>query len=86
MEPSKSSLSEYTESEFLEFIKEIWTAAGAEEYQDELLEHFIEVTGCAVASDWIYYPESADEDSPEGIIKKVQSWRSANGFSGFKRE
>lgn len=82
----KSSLSEYTESEFLEFIKEIWAAAGTEEYQDELLEHFIDVTGCAAASDWIYYPESADQDSPEGVIAKVKTWRIANGFSDFKRE
>lgn len=47
----KSSLSEYSESEFLELIKEICSAAGTEDYQDELLENFIEVTGNAAASD-----------------------------------
>jgi hypothetical protein len=38
----KSSLSEYSESEFLELIREISCAAGTEDYQDELLENFIE--------------------------------------------
>jgi Colicin immunity protein / pyocin immunity protein len=80
----KSSLSEYTESEFLALIKEICSAAGTEDYQDELLENFIEVTGNAVASDWIYYPENGEDDSPEGILQTVKDWRAAQGLPGFK--
>ena len=80
----KSSLSEYSESEFLELIKEICSAAGTEGYQDELLENFIEVTGNAAASDWIYYPENGEDDSPEGILETVKGWRAAQGLPGFK--
>lgn len=80
----KNSLSDYTEGEFLELIKEICGAFGTEEYQDELLEHFIEVTGCVVASDWIYYPAEGDDDSVEGIIRKVKAWRAANNLPGFR--
>ncbi len=80
----KSSLSEYTESEFLELIKEICSAAGTEDYQDELLENFIEVTGNPAASDWIYYPESGEDDSPEGILETVKVWRVSKGLAGFK--
>ncbi|WP_333989330.1 bacteriocin immunity protein [Pseudomonas sp. S3(2024)] len=80
----KSSLSEYTESEFLALIKEICSAAGTEDYQDELLENFIEVTGNAAASDWIYYPGNGEDDSPEGILQTVKDWRAAQGLPGFK--
>jgi len=80
----KSSLSEYTENEFLELIKEICSATGTEDYQDELLENFIEVTGNAAASDWIYYPEPGEDDSPEGILQTVTHWRAAQGLPGFK--
>ncbi|GFM74067.1 colicin transporter [Pseudomonas cichorii] len=80
----KSSLSEYSEKEFLELIKEICSAAGTEAYQDDLLENFIMVTGNAAASDWIYYPESGEDDSPEGILQTVKSWRYAQGLPAFK--
>lgn len=82
----KSSLSEYTEDEFLELIKEICSAVGTEEYQDELLERFIDATGNAAASDWIYYPENGEDDSPKGILKAVKEWRAAQGLPGFKGE
>ncbi|WP_149088622.1 bacteriocin immunity protein [Pseudomonas prosekii] len=80
----KNSLSGYSESEFLELIKEICSAAGTEAYQDELLENFIEVTGNPAASDWIYYPEDGEDDSPDGILKTVKAWRAAEGLGGFK--
>lgn len=80
----KRNLSEYSESEFLELIKEICSAAGTEDYQDELLENFVEVTGNAAASDWIYYPENGEDDSPEGILKIVKAWRAAQGLESFQ--
>jgi hypothetical protein len=80
----KSSMAEYTENEFLGLIKEICGAVGTEEYQDELLEHFITVTGNAAASDWIYYPEDGEDDSPKGILKTVKAWRASNGLPGFR--
>lgn len=78
-----SSLSEYTEAEFLELIKEICSAVGTEEHQDELLERFIDATGNAAASDWIYYPENGEDDSSQGILKVVKEWRGAQGLPGY---
>ncbi len=78
------SISEDTENEFLILIREICAAVGTEEYQDELLEHFITVTGNAAASDWIYYPKDGEDDSPEGILKTVNAWRASQGLPGFK--
>lgn len=84
MSALKSSLSEYTEGEFLELIKEICGAVSTEEYQDELLECFIAATGNTVASNWIYYPENGEDDSPEGIMKTLKEWRAAQGLPGFR--
>ncbi|AZD66170.1 Colicin immunity protein / pyocin immunity protein [Pseudomonas chlororaphis] len=78
------SLPEYSESSFLKLLEEICNAVGTEKYQDQLLEHFIEMTGNPSASDWIYYPEDGEDDSPKGILKTVKDWRKANGFPGFK--
>ncbi|KAA5842671.1 bacteriocin immunity protein [Pseudomonas sp. GW456-L14] len=78
------SLPEYTESDFLKLLDEICNAVGTEKYQDQLLEHFIEMTGNPAASDWIYYLEDGEDDSPKGILKTVQDWRKANGLPGFK--
>ncbi|WDG78831.1 bacteriocin immunity protein [Pseudomonas chlororaphis] len=78
------SLLEYTESDFLKLLEEICNAVGTEKYQDQLLEHFIEMTGNPAASDWIYYPEDGEDDSPKGILKTVQDWRKANGLPGLK--
>jgi len=80
----KSSLSEYSESEFLELIREICSAASTEDYQDELLENFIEVTGNPAASDWIYYPKDGEDHSPKGILRTVKAWSSSQGLRGFK--
>lgn len=78
------TLPEYTESDFLKLLDEICNAVGTEKYQDQLLEHFIEMTGNPAASDWIYYLEDGEDDSPKGILKTVQDWRKANGLPGFK--
>ncbi|PXX73740.1 Colicin immunity protein / pyocin immunity protein [Pseudomonas sp. LAMO17WK12:I10] len=80
----KNSLSQYSESEFLALIKENCSASGTEDYQDKLLENFIEVTGNPAASDWIYYSEDGEDDSPNGILQTVKVWRAAQGLRGFK--
>jgi len=83
MSPFKS-LPEYTEAEFLHLITEIFDAKGSEERQDELLEHFIIVTGHPDGSDLIYYPNSGADDSPEGVLQAVKQWRANQGLPGFK--
>ncbi|WP_260688113.1 bacteriocin immunity protein [Pseudomonas sp. AO-1] len=44
-----------------------------EDYQHELLENFIEVTGNPAAPDWINYPEDGVDDSPKGILRTVKA-------------
>lgn len=78
------TISDYSKSDFIQLVTEIMNASGTEDYQDELLEHFIEVTEHPAGSDLIYYPETGAEATPESIVEAIQKWRINNGKQGFK--
>ena len=82
----KSSFSEYTEAEFLEFMKEIFqeNIAETDEHLDKLLEHFEKITEHPEGTDLIYYAASDLDSTAEAITKKVKEWRAANDKPGFK--
>ncbi|ROM57899.1 bacteriocin immunity protein [Pseudomonas poae] len=83
----KTSISEYTETEFLNFVISLCDASvRTEEEDDEMLLEFKRLTEHPDGSDLIYYPRDDREDSPEGIVKEVKEWRAANGKPGFKKE
>ena len=83
----KTSMSEYTESDFLSFVTSLCDAsARTEEEDDEMLLAFKRLTEHPDGSDLVYYPRADREDSPEGIVKEVKEWRAANGRPGFKIE
>ena len=81
----KKNISDYTETEFLEFVKKICRADGlSEEDDNKLVREFERLTEHPDGSDLIYYPQDNREDSPERIVKEVKEWRAANGKLGFK--
>ncbi|PUA41254.1 hypothetical protein C5U62_32945 [Pseudomonas protegens] len=78
-------ISDYTEVEFLEFVRKIFRAEGATEQEDDkMVDDFRRLTEHPSGSDLIYYPNNNREDSPEGVVKEVKEWRAANGKPGFK--
>lgn len=81
----KKTISDYTESEFLEFVKKFFNVQSTTEQEDakNILE-FKRLTEHPSGSDLIYYPNDDREDSPEGVVKEVKEWRAANGKPGFK--
>ena len=87
-----SRLEDYTESEFLEFLRELFEggedlmADEFDKYMIERVKHFERVTEHPDRSDVIFYPREGQEDSPEGILKEVKAWRAANNKPGFKPE
>ncbi|EFQ5903939.1 bacteriocin immunity protein [Salmonella enterica] len=83
----KNSISDYTEAEFIELMKEIdkENIAETDDKLDLLLNHFEQVTEHPDGTDLIYYAASDAESTPEAITKKIKEWRSANGKSGFKQ-
>ncbi|WP_268799302.1 bacteriocin immunity protein [Pseudomonas huanghezhanensis] len=80
-------ISEYTEKEFLELVSAICDGGGASEEEDvrNVLE-FERLTEHPEGSDLIFYPRDDREDSPQGIVREVKEWRTANGKPGFKPE
>ncbi|MBX8577208.1 bacteriocin immunity protein [Pseudomonas cichorii] len=86
----KSKFEEYTEHEFLEFLKVLFAPPGdltKDEFDRrtlQLIEHFEQVSEHPACSDLIFYPEADQEDSPEGVLKSVKEWREKNGKPGFK--
>ena len=84
---SATSISDYTEEEFLEFLTEICKSEYlTEKDQIEAVLLFEELTEHPDGSDLIYYADSDEDSTPEAIIKKVKAWRAANGKPGFKTE
>ncbi|EBA3099657.1 TPA: bacteriocin immunity protein [Salmonella enterica subsp. indica] len=83
----KNSISDYTEAEFIELMKEIdkENVAETDDKLDLLLNHFEQVTEHPDGTDLIYYAASDAESTPEAITKKIKEWRAANGKPGFKQ-
>ena len=79
----RTSITEYSEDEFLQLIEEIFGAKAGEHYQDELLENFVLVSEHPDGSDLIFYPESGN-DSPREVLKAVVAWRRNNGLPSFR--
>ncbi|WEF10964.1 bacteriocin immunity protein [Pectobacterium actinidiae] len=79
------NISDYTENEFLDFVRKIFYVDNTTEAEDikNILE-FKRLTEHPDGSDLIYYPREGREDSPEGVVQEVKEWRQANGKSGFK--
>ncbi|PSV20453.1 bacteriocin immunity protein [Photobacterium sp. GB-27] len=80
----KDTINDYTEIEFIYLINEIIESKGTNDYQDELLEHFCQITEHPDGSDLIYYPENENDGNPERIVEIVKSWRNSQGLSLFK--
>lgn len=84
---SSKGLKDYTEEEFLLFVKKIFESSYVtEEKQIEAVFEFERLTEHPDGSDLIYYPRDGREDSPEGIVKEVKEWRAFTGKPGFKSE
>lgn len=86
----KAKLEDYTEAEFLYFLKDLFEGGEslvADEFDKFIIErvrHFETFTEHPRKSDVIFYPEEGQEDSPEGVLKEVKEWRARNNKPGFK--
>ena len=82
---SAKKLEDYTEAEFLLFLKKICDAGFlTEKEQVSAVLEFESLTEHPDGSDLIYYTSSDQEATPEAILGKIKEWRAANGKPGFK--
>ena len=79
-------LSDYTENEFIQFMKLIFkeNIVDNDDKLDELLEIFEELVEHPEGTDLIYYPENEADCSPKGITTTIKKWRISQGLSLFK--
>lgn len=84
----EKTISEITESDFLEFTRNIYISNTemfpTEDAHIKAVLEFERLSEHPDGSDLLYYPDANREDSPEGIVKEVKEWRAANGKPGFK--
>ncbi|EJL6762746.1 bacteriocin immunity protein [Vibrio cholerae] len=82
----KSSISDYTEEDFLQLVEEIFkeNVSDTDDVLDELLEQFEDITQHPDGTDLIYYPETPEDGTPESIVRIVKVWRLSQGLSCFK--
>lgn len=81
----KDKYEDYTESEFLDLIRNICDAnTESEALHNIWVRNFTKVIEHPDGSDLIYYPDAGADESPEGILKTVKKWRAENGKPGFK--
>ena len=78
-------VSQMSKDEFLQLVAEICSAEGSEEYQDELIDKFIQLSEHPSKSDLIFWPAPDADDTPEGIVAVVENWRAENNLPPFKQ-
>lgn len=83
----KKTISDYTQAEFIEFLKSVLAAnTSPDEILDPLLFEFERLSEHPAGSDLIYWPEDLSKRvTAEGITETVKEWRAANGLPGFKQ-
>ncbi|OYQ20065.1 bacteriocin immunity protein [Pseudomonas mandelii] len=80
-------LSDYSETDFLEFVSRICQSEyPTEKEQIDAVLLFEELTEHPDGSDLIYYADSDEDSTPEAIVAKVKAWRNINSKPGFKPE
>ncbi|ANA69299.1 MULTISPECIES: bacteriocin immunity protein [Pseudomonas] len=78
-------ISDYTEAEFFSLISELFNRSfSSEKERDVVVYAIVNAAQHPDGTDIIFYPKEDEEDSPEGVLKRIKEWRAANGLPGFK--
>ncbi len=84
---NKNCISDYTEQEFIAFLRKIFNADyESEEAHTAAVHEFERLSQHPDGMDVIYYPKPGQDDSPEGVVEVIKAWRSTHGLPGFKVE
>ncbi|ABZ00431.1 TPA: bacteriocin immunity protein [Pseudomonas putida] len=80
----KQDLADYSYSEFRSIVDALIQATGSREWQERLLEHFIELVAHPDGSDLIYYTGDKPEDCTGQVMTRIVAWRASKGLSVFR--
>nr|APW77309.1 Imm [Pseudomonas aeruginosa] len=85
MDMESKKISDYTEAEFFSLISELFNRSfSSEKERDVVVYAIVNAAQHPDGTDIIFYPKEDEEDSPEGVLKRIKEWRAANGLPGFK--
>jgi len=84
---TKTTISEYSEREFLKFLNEIYNAneTETEATLDRMLDHLVSITEHPKGTDLLFWPEPGKTGSGEEVLKDVKEWCKENGKPGFQQ-
>ncbi|WP_110973359.1 bacteriocin immunity protein [Pseudomonas huaxiensis] len=88
----RPTIEDYTETEFLVLVTLLFrndSPLQGREYDkfvDGVLNHIETISELPNAFQVICFPTEGEDDSPEGVVKRIKDWRAANDKPGFKPE
>ncbi|WP_162237402.1 bacteriocin immunity protein [Pseudomonas sp. Leaf48] len=83
----KQAIQDYTEHEFLNFIKKIWSVDVSEHEHDKLVSHFDTICQHPMGADLLFYMDDFDEESsPENVLATLKGFRAYKKLPGFKEQ
>ncbi|WP_201192808.1 bacteriocin immunity protein [Pseudomonas fluorescens] len=83
----KSTLKEYTASEFQTLINRIREVDLPKKDHDRLINHFDRIVGHPEGADLLFYPDERDSWSSQGsVVNRVRNWHQRQGVAAFKEE
>ncbi|MUI60477.1 bacteriocin immunity protein [Pseudomonas aeruginosa] len=78
-------ISDYTEAEFFSLISELFNRDfSSEEERDAVVYAIVNAAEHPDGTDIIFYPKEDEEDSPEGVLKRIKEWRATKSLPDFK--
>jgi len=82
----KAHITDFTESEFLEFVRKIYFVDyPSDKAHIKAVMEFVRLSEHPKETDLLFYSEEGNI-GPEAIVAEVKAWRAANGKPGFKAE
>lgn len=84
--PLPRAITDFTEAEYLKLVIDICEDnSECEREHNKWVEEFIKSSEHPHGSDLIYWPSPEEDNSPEGILNTIKTWRAANGKPGFRQ-
>ncbi|MCP1495401.1 hypothetical protein J2Y86_000108 [Pseudomonas migulae] len=83
----KTTLKDYTASEFQALVNQIWAVDLPKPDHDQLINHFDRIVGHPQGADLLFYPtDKYNSNTPEAVVHHVRKWHHQQGMPAFKGE
>jgi hypothetical protein len=80
----KHCLADYSYAQFHSIVEELIQATGSPDWQERLLEPFIEFVAYPDGSDLVFYPSNEEDGNAEKVMALIVKWRKSWGLPLFR--